>query len=620
MQGESSRLTQEMEKIVVRFAGDSGDGIQLAGEKFTSEIALAGTDIATLPNYPSEIRAPAGTVAGVSGFQVHLGSTSIETPGDAADVLVALNPAALKANLSDVRPGGMIILNEDAFDPKNLEKAGYSANPCEDPKFQQAYRVYSVPVVRLTREALAASKLTSKEVERCKNFFVLGLLLSLFNRPPQNTLSWIGSKFGKKPELAEGMRQALSAGLSYGAASEVFDVSYVVKKATLKPGTYRNINGSTAMAYGLIAAAYKSGRKLFYGAYPITPASDILHELSHHKRLDMTVFQAEDEIAALCATIGASFAGNLAVTGSSGPGISLKCEALGLGIITELPMVIIDVQRAGPSTGMPTKTEQGDLLQALYGRSGEAPLCVLAASSPENAFFLTYEACRIALKYMTPVFLLADGYLANTTEPWHVPDYDELPEMTLRLADSSDLKDGTYMPYARDQKTLARKWALPGTPGFIHRVGGLEKQDGAGNVSYDAANHQLMCNYRADKIARIAAEISPLKVDGEEGDKLLVLGWGSTEGAIREAVRACRKQGHKVSRLHLHHLNPLPADLGKVLASFPQILLPEGNSGQLRSVLRDRFLRDIKGFNKVTGQPLKISEIEGAIIEALKQQ
>lgn len=607
------RERAERESVIIRFAGDSGDGIQLTGRQFTNESALAGNDIATLPNFPAEIRAPAGTLAGVSGYQIHFGSQEIFTPGEVPDVLVAFNPAALKANLSDVRRGGILILNEDGFTGKNLARVGYSTNPCEDEQLRENYRVFVVPISRLTKDALADTGLTANEIDRCKNFFALGLMLWMFDRPRKSTLSWISSKFRKRPELVAANTTALEAGYTYGEATEVFTCSFRVKPAQLESGLYRNINGSTALAYGIVSAAQKSGIPVFFGAYPITPASDLLHELARHKRLGVMTFQAEDEIAAVCAAIGASYAGSLGVTSSSGPGIALKGEAIGLAVCTELPLVIVDTQRAGPSTGMPTKTEQSDLLMALHGRHGEAPVCVLAASSPSSAFEMAYEACRIALKYMTPVFILSDGYIANGSEPWRIPDPAQLPEITSRRLHETNNPDGDFLPYLRDEQTLARPWAVPGTPGLMHRIGGLEKQDVTGNVSYDPDNHSKMTALRAEKIARIAEEIPPTAIDGPSTGELLLVGWGGTEGTLKEAQRACRETGVEVSRIHLHYLNPLPGDLEGILRGFRHVLIPEINSGQLRSLIRDRYLIDAKGYNAVRGQPLRASRVVEAI-------
>jgi 2-oxoglutarate ferredoxin oxidoreductase subunit alpha len=608
-----TNLSKELQSVVIRFAGDSGDGIQVTGNQFTNESALAGNDISTLPDFPAEIRAPAGTLAGVSGFQINFGSQEIHTPGDTPNVLVAMNPAALKANLSDLEPGGVLIINEDAFSEKNLSRVGYLANPINDESLQNKYQVFSVPITKLTAEALSDSNLSSREIDRSKNFFTLGIMLWMFSRPYEETLNWISTKFAKKPEIAKANITALKAGLAFAEATEIFEQCYTVAPAKLSPGTYRNINGSTALAYGLISASQKSSLPLFFGAYPITPASSLLHELSKHKNYDVTTFQAEDEIAAICAAIGASYAGSLAITSSSGPGISLKAEAMGLACCVELPLVIINVQRGGPSTGLPTKNEQSDLFQALYGRHGESPLCVLAASSPSNAFSLAYEACRIAVKYMTPVILLSDSYVANSAEPWKIPDPNELKEFTINKPSQKDFIDGKFAPYLRNKDTLARAWATPGTPDLMHRVGGLEKQNITGTVCYDGDNHDLMTKLRAEKIERIRTEIPKTVVDGDKSGGLLVIGWGGTEGSITEAVNRARIEGISVSRIHLRHLNPLPSDLGDILKNFSQILIPEINTGQLSSVIRDRYLIDVKGLNIVKGQPLKVQDIIASI-------
>ncbi len=613
-----SHRHEEMSHVIVRFAGDSGDGIQLTGNQFTNESALAGNDLATLPNFPAEIRAPAGTLAGVSGFQIHFGSQEIYTPGDTPDVLVALNPAALKQNLRELRPGGILLLNEDAFTEKNLKQVGYSSSPLDDAELRDKYRVYVVPISKLTKDALADTGLSSREVERCKNYFVLGLMLWMFNRPTDSTLSWINEKFAKKPELIDANTKALKAGMTYAEATEVFEVNYVLKPAKLAPGRYRNITGTTAMAYGFVAAAQKSETPLFWGAYPITPASELLHELSRHKRFGITTFQAEDEIAAICSAIGASYAGALGITCSSGPGISLKIEAMALAVIAELPLVVVNVQRGGPSTGLPTKTEQADLLQALYGRAGEAPLCVLSASSPNTAFSLAFEACRIAMKYMTPVMLLSDGYINTTSEPWKLPDPTKLPNIKPAYALKNNNPNGSFLPYLRNETTLARPWAIPGTPDLTHRIGGIEKENNTGNVCYEPENHHLMCTLRAEKIARIACEIPPTAIDGPESGDLLIVGWGSTEGSILEAVRLARADGLTVSRIHLHYINPLPPDLAAILTRFRRVLVPEINFGQLRTILRDRFLVDAQGFNRMTGQPLRALDIKQAIQEQLQ--
>lgn len=609
--------TIEKDSVTIRFAGDSGDGIQVTGDQFTSESAIAGNDLATFPNFPAEIRAPAGTLAGVSGFQINFGDKEIFTPGDKPDVLVAMNPAALKANIKDLEPGAIVIANEDAFNDKNFQRVGYQTNPLDDEVFNNNFTVYRIPITKLTRDALAGTSLTQREIDRCKNFFTLGIALWMFNRPTEETLKWIQSKYGKKPEFVEANIKVLQAGLTYAEATEIFDASFVVKPAKLAPGTYRNINGTVALAYGLIAAAQKSKLPLFFGAYPITPASSLLHELAKHKNFDITTMQAEDEIAAICASIGAAYAGALSITSSSGPGIALKGEALGLAVCTELPLVIVNVQRAGPSTGMPTKTEQADLFQAMYGRHGESPLCVLAISSPSTAFTMAYEACRIAVKYMTPVMLLSDGFIANSSEPWKLPDPATLPPINVKFAATPQNGSGKFMPYARDEKTLSRPWALPGTPGLAHRIGGIEKENITGNISYDPDNHQLMTTLRAEKIARIADDIPPTEVFGDKKGDLLVLGWGGTEGSLMQSVSMMRAKGLKVSHVQLRYINPLPKDLGGILKSFKHVLIPEINTGQLRSIIRDKYLIDAKGFNLVRGEPIRVADLNQTITNIL---
>lgn len=605
----STNKVEELESVVIRFAGDSGDGIQVTGSRFTSESAIAGNDIVTLPNFPAEIRAPAGTLAGVSGFQINFGSLEINTAGDVVDVLVAMNPAALRANLSDLRAGGILFINEDAFTEKNLARVNYKTNPIEDQALKDKYQIIVVPIGRLTKDALADTDLTSREVERCKNFFTLGVILWMFNRPYESTINWIKSKFGKNQKYVDANISVLRGGMAYAEATELIPCTYQVKPAKLAPGEYKNVNGTTTTAYGFLAASQKSGLPIFFGAYPITPASDLLHELAMHKRFGVSTFQAEDEIAAICSAIGAAYAGQLAITSSSGPGIALKTEAMALAVATELPLVIVNVQRAGPSTGMPTKTEQTDLFQALYGRAGETPLCVLAPSTPSTAFELAYEACRIALKYMTPVMLLSDNFVANSSEPWLIPDPSKLAEFDCKFTTENNNPEGDFLPYLRNEKTLARPWVVPGTPGLTHRIGGLEKEDKTGNISYDPDNHHLMTALRAEKIERIADEIPAIEIDGEAKGDLLLIGWGGTEGSIRQACVQARSEGMDVSRIHLHYLNPLPRDLGKVLSGFKNILIPEINLGQLKSVIRDKFLVDAKGLNIVRGAPLRVSEI-----------
>lgn len=602
------RAREKIESVVVRFAGDSGDGIQLTGLQFSNESAVGGADLVTLPSYPAEIRAPAGSLFGVSSFQIHLGDYEINTPGDSPNVLVAMNPAALKVHLGDLERGGIVIVNEDAFSEKNLARAGYAANPCTDADVGANYRLYTVPMSKMCKEALQGTGLSSSEIERCKNFFALGVMLFLFNRPLETTVKWIETKFKKNPKFAEANSLAVQAGAKYADATELFDVTFVVDRAPHAAGTYKNISGSLAVVYGLLAAAAKAKRELFFAAYPITPASDILHELSQHSANRVKTFQAEDEIAAICASIGASFAGALGVTATSGPGLALKTEALGLAVISELPLVVIDVQRVGPSTGIPTRSEQSDLFHALYGRPGESPLVVLAVSSPKTAFDMSYEACRIAMKFMTPVILLSEGFITNTSEPWRIPPVESLREIESpprRLA--SD--DGEFLPYLRDEH-LARSWALPGDRDAIHYTGGLEKQDRTGAISYDPENHERMTRLRADKIQGVALDIPPLEVDGAlEGD-LLLLGWGSTEGTIKEAVRRCRQQGMAISRAHLWYLNPFPRNTWEVLSGFKRVLVPELNMGQLAHALRATFGRPILSYTRASGAPIKVQELE----------
>jgi len=615
----ADQSAKKLKAVVVRFAGDSGDGIQVAGGRFADESALVGNDLAILPDFPAEIRAPAGTLAGVSSFQIQFGSTEIFTPGDRPDALVVMNPAALKAHIDDLRPGGVLLVNEDSFTEKNLSKVGYESNPCDDKAMLEKYDILVVPITKLTVEALSETGLSSRDVERCKNFFTLGIVLTMYNRVSDSTVNWIEKKFARNPEIAEANVLALKGGANYAFSTQVLSRhSYEVAPAKLEKGSYRDINGNTALAYGLISAAQKSGLPLFFAAYPITPASDLLHELSRHKYLGVITAQLEDEIAAVTAAIGAAYAGNIGVTGSSGPGIALKAEALGLAVMTELPLVVINVQRGGPSTGLPTKTEQSDLFQAIFGRHGEAPMCVLAASSPKTAFTMGYEACRIALKYMTPVMLLSDGYVALCTEPWKVPDPKTLPEFTLRTVTENNNPDGAFLPYKRDEETLARPWALPGTPGLMHRIGGLEKENITGEVCYRPENHQEMTNLRAEKIQRIAAEYPPIEIDGDPNAELLVLGWGSTEGALTGGVRLARSEGYSVSRVHLNYLWPLPNDLERILKRFKKVLIPEINTGQLRSIIRDKYLIDAQGLNLVRGLPLKISEVYQAISALLE--
>ncbi len=617
MSEKTATLTQEeLDKVVIRFAGDSGDGMQLAGARFTDASATFGNDLATLPSFPAEIRAPAGSLLGVSSFQVQIADFDILTAGDQPDCLVAMNPAALKTNLKDLRQGGTLIVNRDAFDERNLAKAGYETNPLTDESLV-GYKVIEVPMDELTKEAVKDSGVSGRDVLRSKNFLALGLLAWLFNRPQDPTLEWVEAKFGKKPEVAAANSLAFKAGYTYGFATEATKTTYTIKPATLKPGTYTNVTGNTSLAWGLMAAAQAAKLPLFYGTYPITPASDILHELSRHKNFGVRTFQAEDEIAGVGSAIGAAFGGSLAVTGSSGPGIALKSEAISLAFMIELPLIVINVQRGGPSTGLPTKPEQSDLLFAVYGRHGEAPIPVLAAASPADAFDIAIEAARIALKYMTPVMLLSDNMVANGSEPWRLPDLSELPDISVPFATELN-GNGEFLPYLRTPGTFSRPWAVPGTPGLEHRVGGLEKDSVTGNISYVPANHQLMTDTRAWKVANIANDIPDLEVFGDEDAELLVVGWGSTLGSIRAAGRRVRLAGEKVASIHLRHLNPFPKNLGEILERYPKILVPEMNSGQLHWMLRAHFLCDTVALNKVTGEPFKVSEITEKILEMLK--
>ena len=613
------KTIEQKDEITILFAGDSGDGIQLTGTQFTDTNALFGNDLATFPNFPAEIRAPQGTIAGVSGFQLHFGSTEIFTPGDECDAMVVMNAAALFANLPSLKKGGIIIANEDGFDAKNLRlaKAKDGSNPLEDGSLE-GYTVYKMQVTKLTRECLKDSGLGTKDIDRTKNMFVLGYVLWMYNRELDNTKRFLEQKFKKKPELIEANMKVLNAGYHYGDTTETPTSRYNVKKATMPSGEYRNIMGNQATAIGLVAAAEKSGMELFFGSYPITPASDILHELSKHKNFGVKTFQAEDEIAAIASTIGASFGGALAVTSSSGPGIALKGEAIGLALMLELPLVVINVQRGGPSTGLPTKTEQADLMQAVHGRNGEAPVAIVSASTPAECFEMAYEACRIAVEHMTPVFFLSDGYMANGSEPWKFPTSDELTAFHPRMADSSDLKDGEYLPYDRDEN-LVRKWAVPGTAGLEHRVGGLEKADGSGNVSYSPENHEHMVKTRAEKIARIANNIPEQEIDnGPESGKLLILAWGSTYGAIKAATKELVEEGHSVAHAHIRYLFPFPKNLEEVISKYDQVLIPEMNMGQLRSLIRSEFLVPAIGLNKVKGIPFAKNEIKEKALELLK--
>ena len=602
---EKTLPERELERVTIRFAGDSGDGMQLTGSQFTRTAAVFGNDISTLPDFPAEIRAPAGSLPGVSGFQLSFSSTDIHTPGDAPDVLVAMNPAALKTNLGDLPPGGALIVNEDAFTTQNLTKVGYTANPLTDGSLK-AWNVIAVPISTMNARSAEGLELTNKQVDLTKNFFALGLMFWLYERDLEPTLKWIDEKFGKRPLIAEGNARALKAGYNYGETTEVFHERFIVPPAKLAPGRYRNLTGNEAAAMGFVAAAQLSKRTLFYGSYPITPASDILHQLAGYKNFGVVTFQAEDEIAAIGAAIGASYGGSLGMTGTSGPGVALKSEALGLAVMVELPLVVIDVQRDGPSTGMPTKNEQADLLQVMFGRNSDSPVAIVAPATPGECFYMAIEAWRLALKYMTPVVYLSDAFVATGAEPWPVPRIEDLPDISVS---NRTEKDG-FFPYLRDPDTLARPWAVPGTPGLEHRIGGLEKADVTGNVSYDPDNHHLMQTLRRDKIAGIADDIPPLEVHGPAEGDLLILGWGSTYGAIRSAVERLQAAGKSVAHAHLRHLNPFPANTGDVVGAYKRVLIPEVNLGQLLMLIRSRYLVDAVGFNRVRGKPFRIAEIE----------
>lgn len=606
------RETRVLEEVTIRFAGDSGDGMQLTGGQFTNTSAAMGNDLSTLPDYPAEIRAPKDTTYGVSGFQIHFGSTEINTPGDHCDVLVAMNAASLKVNLRSLTDGGIIIVNTDGFGDKNLKLAGYAQSPLADGSLSK-YQLFQVDITKLTNLALQDMNLTQKVVDKTKNFFALGMMYWMFNRTLENTISWLQDKFKSKPEMIEANTRVMKAGWNYAETTDVFAVKYDVKPAPLTPGKYRNISGNQAAALGMVAAAEKANLPLFLGSYPITPASDILHELSYFKNFGIKTFQAEDEIAGITSAIGAAFGGALALTTTSGPGVALKTEAIGLAIMTELPLVIINVQRGGPSTGLPTKTEQADLLQAVYGRNGEAPMPVIAASTPSNCFDAVFEASRIALKFMTPVMVLTDGYIANGSEPWLLPEADKLPDISVKFR--KDPND--YQPYRRNPETLSREWAIPGTPGLEHRIGGLEKQDGSGNINYEPENHEKMIRLRAEKVERVANDIPLAKVEGKEKGDLLVVGWGGTYGTIKTAVEKAQKQGKSVSHLHLKYINPLPKNLGEILYNFRTVLVPEINMGQLIKILRAKYLVPAIGLNKIQGLPFRSIEIEEKIDEVL---
>src|SRR5499426_1428387 len=603
---------EEVETVTIRFAGDSGDGMQVTGTQFTSTSAIIGNDISTLPDFPAEIRAPAGSLPGVSGYQLNFSSRDIRTPGDEPQVLVAMNPAALKVNIKDLEPGGILVLNTDEFNEGNLKKAGYAANPLEDGSLS-GFRLFKIPLTSLTLKALEGSSLPFKQQERCKNFYALGLMYWLYDRPMEPTLKWIEEKFGAKPEVAEANLMALKAGFNYADTTEIFTTHYHVGKAEIRPGKYRNITGNEATAIGFITASQLAGRPLFYGSYPITPASDVLHELSKHKNFGVKTFQAEDEIAAIGAAIGAAFAGHIGLTGTSGPGVALKSEAIGLAVMTELPLVVIDVQRGGPSTGLPTKTEQADLLQAMFGRNSECPVGIVAPSTPGDCFRMAVEAVRLATKYMAPVFFLSDGYLGNGSEPWELPEIGSLPKMKIKLRTETE----GFLPYLRDERTLARPWAVPGTPGLEHRIGGLEKQNITGNVNYEPDNHDFMVRLRAEKIQRMQQDIPPIEVFGAPGGKVLVLGWGSTYGAITTAVEHLRERGHAVSSAHLRYLNPFPSNLGEVSKNFETVIVPELNLGQLCMLIRAKFLVDAVSLSQVKGKPFKVSTLVNKIKEYL---
>ena len=604
-QKKSDSVVEKVHEVVIRFAGDSGDGMQLTGTQFTNTSALIGNDLSTLPDFPAEIRAPTGTLPGVSAFQVRIADYDIHTPGDAPDVLIAMNPAALKANLGDLPSNGVIVVNTDEFNERNFAKAGYDEDPLEDGSLDR-YRVYKADLTTMTRRTLEDSGLDIRTQDRCKNFFALGMVYWLFSRPLEPTIEWLTVKFKKRPEIADANVKVLKAGWNFCDITQLFQVRYEVEAAELEPGTYRNIHGNSALAMGLVAASRRSGLPLFLGAYPITPASDVLHELASYKQFGVTTLQAEDEIAAVCAAIGASFGGSLGVTCSSGPGIALKAEAMNLAVMVELPLIVCDIQRGGPSTGLPTKTEQADLLQVMFGRNSDSPVPVIAAASPADCFSAAMEAVRISTRYMVPVVLLSDGYIANGSEPWKLPKIEDLPDLRVDFREEVE----GFFPYLRDEETLARPWARPGTPGLEHRIGGLEKENITGDVSYDPDNHDAMVRLRAEKVERVAGDIADVEVVGSpDGGKLLVLGWGSTLGAITGAVNAGREQGLDVSRAHLRHVNPFPHNLGDVLARFERVLVPEMNLGQLSMLLRARYLKDVQIFSKVAGKPFTRHEI-----------
>lgn len=609
-----NKVLEEKQSVVIKFAGDSGDGMQLVGTQFTNNTALIGNDLGTFPDFPAEIRAPQGTIPGVSGFQIHFGSTEIHTPGDNFDVLVAMNAAALKTNLANTKRGGILILNIAGFDLKNLKLSGYDQNPLDDPSLDESYSVYRIDITKLAREAIGDLELGMRDKDRSKNMFVLGFIYWLYSRNPENTYKYIERAFKNKELIREANIRVLKAGYNYGDTIEAFSSRYTVKPAKMPSGTYRSITGNPALALGLIAAARKADLKLFYGTYPITPASDVLHELAKYKNYDVRTFQAEDEIAGICTAIGAAFGGNLGVTGTSGPGLALKTEALGLAVMLELPLVVLDIQRAGPSTGLPTKTEQSDLLQAVYGRNGECPLPVMSAFTPSSCFDVAYEAVKIAIEHMTPVLVLSDGYIANGAEPWRFPKAADLPTIKVDILKSKENEE-KFMPYLRDEN-LVRKWAVPGTQGLEHRIGGLEKENISGNVSYDPDNHEKMVKIREAKVEKIA-DFMPLQTidSGKEGGKLLILGWGSTYGSIKSAVAELIEEGFDVSHAHLTYIKPFPKNLGELLKRFDTVLIPEINNGQLIKLIRDRYLIDAKGYNKIKGTPITKNELKQAVLE-----
>ncbi len=612
-----SKALETVESIVIRFCGDSGDGMQLAGTQFTNVSAIFGNDISTLPDFPAEIRAPAGSLFGVSGFQVCFSSGEVYTPGDEVDTLVSMNPAALKTNLEDLKRGGTLIVNEDAFDKSNLKKAHYESNPLDDEDGQlAAYRIHKVPMTRLTRDAVSGLGLTVREADRCKNFFAMGLVYWLYDRDSTPTEDWVKEKFSKYPSIVEANLRALKAGYNFGFSTEQFTVHYEVPSAELEPGYYRKITGNEAVAMGLATAAKLAGKELFYGGYPITPASDILHELSKLKRFGVKTFQAEDEIAAITSIVGAAFGGALSVTASSGPGIALKGEGIGLGVITELPMVIVNVQRGGPSTGLPTKTEQSDLFMSYFGRNGDCPMPVIAARSPADCFTMAQEAVRIAVEYMTPVFFLTDGYIANGAEPWKIPEVSDLYKIDVQHVSEPNGEDGEYLPYLRDDR-LVRPWAIPGTPGLEHRLGGLEKWDGSGEVSYDPDNHEHMIKTRAQKVANVADSIPEQEVEGPESGDLLVVSWGGTYGSVKSACAESRRQGKSVAHCHLQYIHPFPKNLGQILKNYKKVLIPELNAGQMWMILRGIYLVDAISYTKIKGKPFLIGELCAKINEVL---